>query len=939
MLLERERELGELRSALEEVIEGRGCVVGIEAAAGLGKTGLLQEARASGAEAGLNVLAGRATELEQDFPFALVRQLLGAEIARLPAEEREQVFEGAGAARAALGVEADEDRDPDAFAVLHALYWVTAALAERRPVLLAIDDAHSADAASLDYLGFLLPRLEELPVLVVITGRPDEPDPSGGFRRIMTDTSVRHMTLVPLGAEASAAVLAEELGAEPAPGFAAACFKVTGGNPFLLRELSRTLNQQGIEPLGENAGRVRELVPERVAQTVVSRIERLPASAGAVARSLAILGDGPDPRLVARLAEVDPAEAASAADSLRAIAILDPGASLRFIHPLVRSAVYESVPGGERTGAHLRAAEILREAEASPEQVATQLLAAEPQGDRRTVEALIVAGERAIARGAPHSSVAYLTRAMREPPPAKLRAAVLEPLLSAIVRDADNTVLAAIEEEVVATIDDQPSLLSRWGLLLTGAMALNGRFGDGADLLREAFEQANREGETERAFVLGEQHNTMAAVVDRDLLDLSHYYGRLDPDSQAGRLAAAAEARAAAVEGSPREAAEAARRALGDDIALYDEGSDLVAVVAVVMILIAADETAAARRAMDLAVAANLEQGATSGLVRALMLSSLAAWSEGDLVGAEPDIRQAMDLARDAKSATLLLLLAGVLIEVLIERDELGEAQRELDAIGMGDGPMPDSPMFTVLRYVRGHLRAERGDFDLAREDFAALSYAKEGWDFSSLNVSYSGPLAARTLVAEGEAQSARELAESMEPLARRWDSPSTTAHMLRTRAAAGEGEQAIADLEEAVGLLEDSPRRLEYVHALLDLGEALRRAGRRADARAPLRSALQVARQCGAARVAKRAADELQATGEKVRSYAPIGVESLTPSERRVAELAATGMTNRQIAQSLFVTLKTVEAHLSATYDKLDISSRRELPGALGDGPIQPAD
>ena len=110
----------------------------------------------------------------------------------------------------------------------------------------------------------------------------------------------------------------------------------------------------------------------------------------------------------------------------------------------------------------------------------------------------------------------------------------------------------------------------------------------------------------------------------------------------------------------------------------------------------------------------------------------------------------------------------------------------------------------------------------------------------------------------------------------------------------------------------------------------ALRRDGRRAEARPHLREAFRIARQSGAARVAKRANHELQASGEKVRRYTPIGVESLTPSERRVAELAATGMSNRQIAQSLFVTVKTVEAHLSAAYDKLDVKGRGGLAVAL---------
>ena len=131
--------------------------------------------------------------------------------------------------------------------------------------------------------------------------------------------------------------------------------------------------------------------------------------------------------------------------------------------------------------------------------------------------------------------------------------------------------------------------------------------------------------------------------------------------------------------------------------------------------------------------------------------------------------------------------------------------------------------------------------------------------------------------------------------------------------------------------MLDGSPARHRRAIALVELGSALRRASRRAEARAPLREGLELARRCGAGGLARRAYDELTATGEKVRHWTPIGVESLTPSERRVAEMAANGMTNRQIAQSLFLTVKTIETHLAATYDKLGIRSRQRLPDALG--------
>jgi DNA-binding CsgD family transcriptional regulator len=143
-------------------------------------------------------------------------------------------------------------------------------------------------------------------------------------------------------------------------------------------------------------------------------------------------------------------------------------------------------------------------------------------------------------------------------------------------------------------------------------------------------------------------------------------------------------------------------------------------------------------------------------------------------------------------------------------------------------------------------------------------------------------------------------------------------------------GDAGIDRLREAVELLRESPARLEYIRALTDLGAALRRAGRRADAREPLREALELARRAGALAIARRAHDELAATGEKLRPLAAVGVESLTPSERRIARLAAEGRTNREIAQTLFLSVKTVESHLRGVYAKLDIRSRDELPQAL---------
>jgi DNA-binding CsgD family transcriptional regulator len=931
LLLEREHELAEIDAVLAEVGTGDGRAVAIEAGAGLGKTRLLKEARRMGASAGLSVLSARATELERDFTFALVRQLFGARLAALAAEEREQVLEGASSARSALGLEQEDGESPDSFSVLHGLYWVTAALAERGPLLIEIDDAHWADASSLDYLRFLLPRLEELPVLLVIALRPDEPDLRDGLRRILSDPSLLHLVPAPLSEKAAGTLLSQELGREPDPIFVTTCHEQSGGNPFLLSELARTLAEREIEPQAAQAELVRELAPERIAHWIALRIQRLSAPAAAVAWALAILGDDSDLRLVAALAELDLEAAGEVADELRRSAIFEVGASLRFIHPLVRNAVYAEVPAGERTRAHARAADLLRDSGASPERIAGQLLAGEASGERTTVATLLEAGERALATGSPSSAIAYLTRALGEPPPADLRAAVLDLLITATYRAADLATFAAIESNIHAEMERDPSLRNRWAFPLMMSMGMGGRFEDAAALIDEAIEVAAAEGDVERAFQLEAQLKTIALLSPSiRKVDLDRYAGQIDPGTPAGRLAAAMEVRSLLVDGTAREAADAARRALANDAVIFAEEAEIAAAVNSVLALVMCDEVDAARRATARAIAVAREHGAASGLVRAWFVSGFVAWGSGDLITAEVDLRQALDLARLTETTPLIILLVAALIEVLIERDELEVAEAELQTTGMATGPVPDNVLFNSLLLMRGHLRLEQSAFESAAEDFLLFSARLKEMGMNAAGVLTGISWAARALVGSGEQAQARELADEMLVRARRWGAPATIGQALRGLAASRDGAEGLELLEEAATLMEHSSRRLEHAHVLADLGEALRREGRRVEAREPLRQAFQLARQCGAARLAKRANAELQATGLTVRRYTPIGVESLTPSERRVAELAASGMTNRQIAQSLFVTVKTVEAHLSASYDKLDIGSRRELKGAL---------
>jgi DNA-binding CsgD family transcriptional regulator len=165
---------------------------------------------------------------------------------------------------------------------------------------------------------------------------------------------------------------------------------------------------------------------------------------------------------------------------------------------------------------------------------------------------------------------------------------------------------------------------------------------------------------------------------------------------------------------------------------------------------------------------------------------------------------------------------------------------------------------------------------------------------------------------------------------ARAWGAPRAIGIELRSAGLAEGGETGLALLRDAVSVLEGSGATLELARALVELGAALRRGGERAAARDPLARGLELAVGCGAEPLAEQARVELAAAGARPRGVTRTGADALTPSERRIAELAAQGMTNSEIAQALFVTVKTVETHLRGAYRKLSISGRAGLPVAL---------
>ena len=407
----RDPELAVLSDTITGAVAGRGGMVLVEGPAGIGKTTLLRAACTGGDG---RMLTARGLALEGGFPYGIVRQLLEPVRAAAGPGEWDGLLEGAAglAARVFDGAEPGAVEDDVPHAVQHGLYWLVANLAARGPLVIAVDDAHWADVPSLRWLAHLAARIEGLPVALLLAVRdgPAEPPVVPELRACPACTPLR---LGPLTAQAAAALVRQWLGAQADDQLCQTCHARTGGNPFLLEALATALGAPGDADL---LARVDRLGPESVARAVLRRVVQLGDGADQLTRALAVLG-GPAPaRLAAALAGQDAAAAARLADRLRAGDVLGPGSVLEFAHPIVRTAVYDSIPPGERALAHAEAARLLERDGADPERIALHLLRSEPAGDARVVTLLRAAAAAASGRGAPGPAADYLRRALDEPP-------------------------------------------------------------------------------------------------------------------------------------------------------------------------------------------------------------------------------------------------------------------------------------------------------------------------------------------------------------------------------------------------------------------------------------------------------------------------------------------------------------------------------------------
>ena len=944
-VLERGDELERLTAAVADARRGQGRLVVVRADAGMGKTRLLRAVREVAADAASLALAARGTPFELDNPFGIVRQLFETTVAAAGDEERRHLLSGGAALAAPIidqAVPDDLPRSPGAAtaASLHGLYWLCSNLAERRPLLLTIDDAQWGDPASLRYLAYLAPRLADLPVAVVVSLRTGEIDDLLG--QLVTDPVAEVLSPRPLSLGAVGALVATAFTTPPAPEFIGACHHATGGNPFLLGELLAELSRRGVGTDARSALLVEKTTPQTVAMAVQVRLDRLPETDRRLARTVAVLGGQADLRLAAALVDATMAEAARAADRLAAAGIVESARPLRFVHPIVGNAIDAGMPSAEREIGHERAARYLDDLNPLREDAAVHLLSVEPRGEEWVAQRLRAAAEHAVARGAPRAAVRFLDRALAEPLPEAIRTETLTALGTVEAHLGSPHAVGHLRE----ALGRAGSPRTRVPIVVECAAALSaaGRVGEAVGLLDQTIaalddtdHEVGLELEGQRA-VIARMDVSTGQEAARAPLRFSAPVSAGDR-SAGGRLLLADAAYVAATSGQTADASAAlAERALAGSTGLWPRHGSTAAAAAVqnvqaLYVLLVADRFSRVEQILGIELELAAREGAAMPHALALGWSSHAALRRGALAEAEDCAERAYQLVRLHQWDGWQPVVLAFLVSALVERGRVDDADRRLADDGFL-GRLPEGIGFDFLLDSRAGLRLAQDAGTVALDDLRELAAREQDRGTGNPAMCPWRSRSALALAAIGRPAEARRLADEEVELARAFGAARALGMALRVAGVVHPGRAGLARLEEAADVLEDSPARLELARTLADLGTALRRlGGEKHDAVQPLHRAFGLATACGAATLAERVRGELLAAGGSERwSRTAEGRQGLTPSEQRVVALARDGLANRDIAQALFVSLKTVEMHLSHAYTKLGIRSRVQLPDVFAD-------
>jgi len=935
-LIEREEALLALQAALTKAQRGRGSLQMIEGHAGVGKTVLLDFVAEEALERGFTVLRGRGKEREREVPMVLVEDLFRSHVLPLGPAERRALLQGSAALSAPL-FEQTLSAHQDTSTAFEGLFWLTANLAERSPVVILIDDGRWVDSSSVRFFAHLADRIVDLPVVLVVSARTYEPELRHSVADLRHHPICQRLPVSPLSRSATDKIVRTKF-PQATDRFCGACFEATTGNPFYLRELLAGLEGVVSKGADNETAEVHEQGPNTVAQSVQRRLSLMDAGAVRLAQSVAVLDENAELALAASLAGVDIDSATEWAATLAAAGILTPSEPLSFVHPIVRTSTYKHIPPRDRLKAHEEAVRVLHSAGAGPERLAPHVLLAGEVEGVRTDEVLRAAATRAIRRGAPQIAIDYLQRVLAGSLATDDRVEALVELGEAEAMGGYPR--AARRSAEAANLCSDSELRARARLRIAKALLAAGRRREAAGVVVPGFEELDENddrlrNELEATFVF-------AGLIEPSLQEeVAQSIERVAQRTKGGAvgagradLAHSALKLTASGEGLER-AVELASYAYGQGALFDDEsgGEFTASVVSTVFNL--ADKFTASIEVCDRAIVEARSRGSINGLATALVDRTYPLRHAGRIPEAISDAQQAIDARRFGWKLFLTSAFAQ-LAHLRMDSGDLSAAGTVLRSID--EDEHKHAPEFGLFLEARGrwHGLCERPDEARADLEEAARRLQTSHY-LSQPTLSAWPQYLVRHSVGTVHEERAAEVAENFLERARRWGAPRGISLALRTAALVERGGGRIEMLREAVTHAECSEALVEKALTHVALGRALTNAGHKAEARDWLRRGIHQARVLGVFLLAAQGLSLISDAGGRPRRLALTGVEALTPSERRVAQMVASGLSNREVADALFVTVKAVEAHLGKVYRKLGISSRLELADALGELPSEP--
>jgi DNA-binding CsgD family transcriptional regulator len=693
---------------------------------------------------------------------------------------------------------------------------------------------------------------------------------------------------------------------------------------LLLGELLKTLRAERVQPDAAHVDVVRHIGPRAVARTVLLRLSRLAADAVGVARAVSVLGDGASVSAVAALAGLEKPEVADAAFDLARAEILRSDSSLGFVHPLVRDVIYHDLRPSERERHHALAASVLNDSGASPEFVAAHLILISSRRPAWAGDVFWEAGLAASGRGDADAAVSYLRLALEASDDVAGRPQLLFDL--GMAEGGLDAAAAGLHMRQAYDGLTDPFLRAMAARVLARMLLFTSTADEAVAVVRQAADELPADlvdyRKAYEAFELYAPAFGAEVPGASERLAIVRAEGGGEIGVGARMLRAVAAWDWAMTDGSAERCAEMALEALADGkLVAADPGFG--AIIAGGVLALADREEAVEVFAAAMVEAERLGSLRTVCLVN--IWKGFAELQRGELAAASATLGDAAEQIRTLETNGVgMAYIAAFLARVRMGQGDLAGAHEVL-ASAPDDRPPSDGDAL-VRRSTIELLLAERR-WPEALSAIEAYRRRLRG----ERNPTWAPwrSLEAQALDGLGQRQPAMALLEAEIELARGWGAPGALAHALRLLATMRPAS-SLALLEEAVQVTEGSTAQLERARSLVAIGSAMHRAGRGAEGRDRLQRGLDVADRCGARALAEQARAGLLATGARPRRGPLTGPAALTPSERRVADLAAEGRRNREIAQALYVSTKTVEVHLTSVYRKLGIATRAELGAAL---------